>query len=139
MPNACRLCGVILDQTGRLYCEDCLPAFEAGRTRKLAHAGTAALRRMRQSADDPARSDAARAKRTEKAREMSLAARAWEREHGRVRDPEFYAREVLPKIQLMSVRALAQLTGLSDYYIRQVRKGEKRLHPRFWERIASKS
>ncbi len=70
---------------------------------------------------------------------MSLVARAWEREHGPVYDPDTYSREILPKIQGMSVRALAKLTGLSDYYLWQVRKGQRRLHPRFWDRVASRS
>ena len=68
---------------------------------------------------------------------MSLAARAWEREHGSVEDPTIYEREILPKMQAMSIRRLVALTGLSDYYLWQVREGEKRLHARFWERIAS--
>jgi hypothetical protein len=32
---------------------------------------------------------------------------------------------------------IVALTGLSEYYLWQVRKGEKRLHARFWETIAS--
>jgi hypothetical protein len=68
---------------------------------------------------------------------MSLAARAWEREHGSVEDPTIYEREILPKMQAMSIRRLVALTGLSDYYLWQVRKGEKRVHARFWDRIAS--
>jgi hypothetical protein len=92
---------------------------------------------MRSSPHDPAQSEKARRKRIEKAREMSLAARAWEREHGPIPDRTIYQREILPKIQAISVQRLAALTGLSDYYLWQVREGEKRLHARFWERIAS--
>lgn len=36
----------------------------------------------------------------------------------------------MPKMHDMSVRQLVVLTGLSDYYLWQVRKGEKRLHAR---------
>jgi len=54
-----------------------------------------------------------------------------------VADPTVYEREILPKMQTLSVRRLVALTGLSEYYLWQVRKGEKRLHARFWERIAS--
>jgi hypothetical protein len=59
------------------------------------------------------------------------------REHGSVADPTIYEREILPKLQALSVRRLIALTGLSEYYLWQVRKGEKRLHARFWERLAS--
>jgi hypothetical protein len=44
-----------------------------------------------------------------------------------------YEREILPTIQTLSVRRLVALTGLSEYSLWQVRKGEKRLHARFWE------
>lgn len=66
---------------------------------------------------------------------MSLAARAWEREHGPVADPTVYEREILPKVRAMSVRRLVALTGLSGYYLWRVRNGEGRLHARFWDRI----
>jgi len=121
----------------RTICADCLPEFKAERTARLARAAKETLSEMRASAQDPAQSEQARRKRIEKAREMSLAARAWERENGPVADPTVYEREILPRIQGMSVRRLVELTGLSEYYLWRVRKGEKRLHARFWERIAS--
>ena len=68
---------------------------------------------------------------------MSLAARAWEREHGLPKDPTVYDREVLPRIQTLSVRRLATFNGLSEHYQWQARKGRKRLHARFWELIMS--
>jgi CRISPR-associated protein Cas1 len=137
MPSACRSCGVVLDTSDRAYCPDCVPAFEAERTATLVRAAKENLSAMRASPHDPAQSEEARRKRIEKARQMSLAARAWEREHGSVADPTIYECEILPKLQALSVRQLVALTGLSDYYLWQVRKGEKRLHARFWERIAS--
>lgn len=141
MPSACQRCGVMLliDERGhvRKICEGCLPAFEHDRTESLVKAAKQTLSAMRSSPRDPAQSENARRKRIEKAREMSLAARAWEREQGSVADPTIYEREILPKLNALSVRQLVALTGLSDYYLWQVRKGEKRLHARFWERIAS--
>jgi uncharacterized Zn finger protein (UPF0148 family) len=137
MPSACRNCGVVLDASDRAYCPDCVPQFEAERTATLVRAAKETLSAMRSSPADPAQSDKARRKRMEKAREMSLSARAWEREHGPVADTTVYEREILPKMQTLSVRRLVALTGLSEYYLWQVRKGEKRLHARFWERIAS--
>ena len=127
----------MLDNQERTFRSACLPGFNRERTRKLKHAAKETLADMRASAQDPAQSEEARRKRIEKAREMSLAARAWEREHGSVADPTIYEREILPKMQAMSIRRLVALTGLSEYYLWQVRKGEKRLHARFWDRIAS--
>ena len=68
---------------------------------------------------------------------MSLAARAWERQHGPVADPAIYEREILPRIRAMSVRRLVSLTGLSEHYLWKIRKGQGRLHARFWDLIAS--
>ena len=126
-----------IDERGhaRKICDECLPAFEHDRTDTLVKAAKQTLSAMRSSAQDPAQSDEARRKRGEKAREMSLAARAWEREHGPVADPAVYEREILPKIRAMSVRRLVTLTGLSEYYLWKIRKGQGRLHARFWERI----
>jgi hypothetical protein len=84
LPSACRGCGVVLDASDRIYCPDCVPAFEADRTATLVSAAKESLSAMRSSPHDPAQSEQARRKRIEKAREMSLAARAWEREHGPV-------------------------------------------------------
>jgi hypothetical protein len=126
-----------IDERGhaRKICDECLPAFEHDRTDTLVKAAKETLSSMRSSPDDPAQSVEARRKRSEKAREMSRAARAWELEHGPVADPAVYEREILPKIRAMSVRRLVAITGLSDYYLWKIRKGEGRLHPRFWESI----
>ena len=111
-----RSCGVVLDTSNRAYCLDCVPEFEAKRTATLVRAAKETLSAMRSSPHDPAQSEEAHRKRIEKAREMSLAARAWEREHGAVPDPAVYEREVLSRMQAMSTRRLVAITGLSEYY-----------------------
>jgi hypothetical protein len=89
---------------------------------------------MRASNDDPARSPQAIEKKREKSRATSLAMRAWEREHG-VGDPDVFEREVVPRIEQMSVPQLMRLTGLSQFHCWKVRRGERRLHARHWEAI----
>lgn len=138
VPPACRVCGLVLDAPEREICDECLPVYDAERTEKLAASGKAVLTAMRASANDPAFSDAARAKRAASSRAASLAARAWEREHGKAADPGMYAREILPRIEERTVPELARLTGLSKYHCWKVRKGERRLHARFWGLIAEK-
>jgi hypothetical protein len=132
--SACRICGLILDDPEREICDECLPEYDADRTAKLATSGKATLAAMRESAEDPARSPEARAKKCEKSRSTSLAMRAWEREHGRG-DPEVYKRDVLPRIQELTVPQLVKLTGLSQFHCWKVRKGERRLHARHWSTI----
>jgi hypothetical protein len=113
-----------------------LPAvYNAERRKKFSEAGTAALRKMRASADDPAKSETARAKMAERSRQTSLAIRAWEREHGRTTDLGRYRCEILPIVQAMSVAELARVTGLSKYFCRQVRREERVLHEMHWQKV----
>jgi hypothetical protein len=88
---------------------------------------------MRASGEDPAKTPEARAKQAARSREVMLANRAWEREHGRDFDIDRYQTEVLPRLRAMTIPALAHVTGLSSYYLWRVRKGERRLHPRHWD------
>lgn len=98
----CRMCGSELEDRARAICNDCLPRFEKERTGKLVRAAKGTLAQMRSSPNDPAQSDDSRKRRSEKARQESLAARAWEREHGPVSDPSVYEREVLPRMRAIS-------------------------------------
>ncbi len=132
---ACHTCGVILDDPDRRYCEVCLEEFDRERTEKLKAAGTAALRAMRASADDPARSPEARAKLSATASRRDAERRAWDREHGGKIDPARYERDIRPVIEKTGTAELARRTGLSKHYCWQVRKGVKRLHPRHWQAV----
>jgi hypothetical protein len=91
---------------------------------------------MRASGEDPAKTPAARAKQAARSRDVMLANRAWEREHGRVFDVDRYETEILPLLHVMTLPALVHATGLSTYYLWRVKKGERRLHPRHWENLA---
>ena len=134
--SACRICGLILDDSDRSICDECLPEYGHERTDKVSNAGKATLAAMRASNDDPARSPGAITKKREKSRSTSLAMRGWEREHGRG-DQERYDLEIRPRIQGMTVPQLMKLTGLSQFHCWKVRKGERRLHARHWELIAA--
>jgi hypothetical protein len=90
---------------------------------------------MRASGHDPAKTQEAKAKQAARSREVMLANRAWEREHGRVFDVERYESEILPLVRSITISALAHATALSDFYLWRVRKGERRLHPRHWESV----
>jgi hypothetical protein len=83
-----------------------------------------------------AQSEQARRRRIEKAREMGLAARAWEREHGPVADPAVYEREILPRSGRFAFGGSSPSPDY-EYYLWGIRKGQGRLHARFWDLIAS--
>jgi hypothetical protein len=131
--SACRSCGVILD-SGRQFCDECLPGFDRERTDKLKVAGASRLAAMRASSSDPAQSAVAQDKRRAKSRAESLAMRAYEREHG-LPDPVRYEDEILPAIRALTVPALMRLTGLSQYHCWLVREGRRKLHVRHWQAV----
>ena len=85
IPNACRLCGLVLENADRQYCGECLPEIDDERRSKLRVAGRRGLREMRSRSDDPAQSPQARAKRQARLSEHARATREWEALHGRLR------------------------------------------------------
>lgn len=65
------------------------------------------------------------------------AAREWQRTHAWPSDPDYFAREVRPKLVGIPVRALVETTGLSVGYRRRVQLGTTVPHPMWWERLAA--
>jgi len=134
-PPECRRCGTILELAGRVYCDACLPELDAVRTQHLVAAGRATLARMRASENDPARSPEARAKRSESVRRRNLELAEWARTHKEGIDHEEYETRIRPRLDLMTVPELQKVTGLSRVSAWRIRRGEQRLHPRFWSRL----
>jgi hypothetical protein len=134
VPNACRECGLILD-SDRVYCEECLPSFKDHRTEKLVGAARGVLAEMRASANDPARSPEAIAKRVAtraKRREVAL---AWEKENPGPHDVEMFRRDVLTALGEVTLPEMMKATGLSSAYCWRIRRGERVPHPMDWESL----
>ena len=63
---------------------------------------------------------------------------AWEAEHaGEVHDPAWFAAEVLPGLQGVSLIAIAKATGMSTSSASKVRAGRRVPHPRHWEALGA--
>jgi uncharacterized Zn finger protein (UPF0148 family) len=135
--GACRECGAPLEEAGRAYCQACLPTFKAERTERLVAAARRVMAEMRASPDDPAKRPEAIAKRVAAHRARLEAARAWEREHPGPYDRETYLREILPRLQEVTVTQIVRATGLSQSYCWQVRAGRRVPHPMYWGALAS--
>jgi CRISPR-associated endonuclease Cas1 len=129
MPT-CKRCGGDLPNRRRVYCDTCLPIFQqeqlearpSPRTTPATdttHGGRAAVRRGRTN------------------QERKAAVRAWDEQFGKLVDLSAFDREILPQIQQVSLSWLCRATGLSLRYISQVRRGERRPHPRHWQALAS--
>ncbi len=136
VPNACRMCGVILsiDERGhvRRICNDCLPGFKAERTAKLVGAAKQTLATMRSSEEDPAQTPEAKAKRSAAVSGRARMAREWKRKNPGPYDREEFVREVLPGLARVTLPTMVKATGLTSRYCLQIRRGERTPHPMYW-------
>lgn len=133
--SACRTCGVILGATDRIYCPECVPGFKEERTKKLVSAARAVLAEMRGSANDPAQTAEAKAKRVTAYQQRKEAARAWEQANPGPHDPELYRSEILPGLAAVTLPQMMRATGLTSGYCWKIRRGDRMPHPMYWERL----
>ena len=133
VPNACRECGLILDNRDRQYCDECLPSFKADRTTKLVAAARDVLTQMRASGDDPARTPEAVAKRVAAHAEQRKKALAWDANNPGPHNSDAFRRDVLPALANITLPQMMKATGLSSAYCWRIRRGERIPHPMHWE------
>ena len=62
--------------------------------------------------------------------------RAWDEGNERP-DPEFFVRDILPELQGIPLRKLAEATGLSVQDCGLIRRGLRVPHPRHWEALGA--
>lgn len=137
LPAACQECGVILDDTRRAICDACLPGYRRTHgTEAFAAAGPATLKRRRDEGIDPAHGEEAGKQRGQRNARHVAAAAIWEQEHGApsgdVAGSELFTRDILPMLQTVSLRSMADATGLTQGYCSFVRRGLKVPHRRHW-------
>jgi CRISPR-associated endonuclease Cas1 len=97
------------------------------------------MRRFAGRSDHPGLTPEANRKRCEKRRVQRAEELAWDREHLEVVDREWFAREIGPKLEGQSARALARATGLSISHCSKVKKGERVPHPMWWQTFSALS
>jgi CRISP-associated protein Cas1 len=136
---ACRECGVVLNRTGRVYCDDCLPAFKDERTGKLVNAARDVLTKMRASEGDPARSSGAKDRRVATNGERRRQALAWEQDNPGPHDPSVFTVEILPGLRNATLPQMMKVSGLTSGYCWRIRRGERVPHPMYWEPLRSLS
>jgi hypothetical protein len=95
--------GMVLERQDRDRCDDCRP--EEMRTCAIAFraAGRAKLEALRADGQDPAHSDAANRRRGEKVAQRQREVRQWDAANGGEADPEVFRREILPRLQTVSL------------------------------------
>jgi len=132
-PNACRECGIVLNDMTRKCCDDCLPMHQRLQAASFSEAGRKRMAELRAAGRDPSQTREARKQRGANNSHRMKEQRIWEAEHGVAADPEVFTRNVLPLLQGVSLGAMAKATGLSQQYCSLVRRGLKVPHSRHWE------
>lgn len=132
-PNACQDCGTILERRGRIYCDDCLPKYRDEHASSFSDAGRKRMAELRATGRDPSKGGEVGRRRGAKNSQHMKEQKIWESEHGPKADPEVFTREILPKLQDISLAKMAQATCLSQQYCSLVRRGLKAPHPRHWD------
>jgi len=133
LPAACRDCGVVLEQTRRLYCNECQPERRTEQVTEWAVAGQEALAQLREGGIDPVHSADAGWIRGQRNASHNAAAATWEREGNVGTDQIDFARDVLPGLRFVPLRLIARETGLSEAHCSFVRRGLRMPHRRHWE------
>lgn len=128
----CRLCGDPVLRSDYQYCDACRAARKAEQLIELQSARAEASHQRIASGDDPLRTEDALAKQRAAMQRRNREAREWVENGGIEEDSAAFTAEILPGIQQISLRLLAQATGLSRSYLRDVRDGKYVPHPRHW-------
>jgi hypothetical protein len=121
---------VVLDDPGRLLCDECLPQSKAEALRVASHRALASLARRRADGIDPSHGGEAARKRGATNAKRIADARAFDKKAEPV-DPETW-HAVLARLKGVPVRRIAEATGLTRGYCSMVRRGLRVPHPRHW-------
>lgn len=130
--RTCKSCGTQIKSAERVYCDDCLAHARTEQRADFAKSGPPALARLRARGTDPAHGGQAAKQRSETMRRHNYERRQWTASRAESADIDLFARDILPAIQGIPLRRLAELTGLSVGYCALIRRGERVPHPRHW-------
>ena len=126
----CQTCGTMLRVTGRMFCDTCIPDPKTAISK--CHN---ALQGKRAQGKDPAHGGSAAIARGARRVESQRAITEWEAKNPTPLDQETYFRDVLPRLQGVSVPAIVRATGLSYPYCAMIRRGHRVPHPMHWNTL----
>jgi hypothetical protein len=137
--NVCRSCGAKLTVRKRVYCDRCLPeeleTLRRGAMPRFKAAGPAKIAAMRAAGYDPTTTPEAQRRRAATASLQRKAAVAW-RDDGSLDGLDFQ-RDILPKLQRLPVRVVAEVMGASISHGSKVRGGKLAPHKRHWKALTA--
>jgi CRISPR-associated endonuclease Cas1 len=138
LPPACRGCGLLLvgRESTRLLCDPCLSESRTAAGVRFSASGQAALAKLRSEGRDPAHGGNARSRRASAFARSKARIKEFEDAATLGSDPEIFREQILPGIRDLSLRELAQATGLTEGYLSMVRRGRVP-HAMHWPALAA--
>jgi hypothetical protein len=130
---ACALCGEPVLKRRRRHCEACMPKARREHGLRAIEAARKALAAQTLAGNDPRRSATVNRARSEAIAEGHRRNRSWAREHPGQRDEAWFKREVAPRLDAFTLKAIAAATGLSLAACSRIRAGARTPHPRHWD------
>ncbi len=135
--NACQTCGAKLAIRKRLFCYQCLPDRRrevlSATTGSFQAAGPAKIATMRAAGHDPTQTPEVKRRRAASASQQRRAALAW-CDDGSLNGVDF-RRDILPKLQGLPVRLIAEAMGATISHGSKVRSGLLVPHKRHWKTL----
>jgi CRISPR-associated endonuclease Cas1 len=135
--NACRSCGAKLTIRKRVYCDRCFPDQMEAQRRAMTPAfqagGPAKIAAMRTAGHNPTTTPEAQRRRASTASKQRKAVAAWW-DDGSL-DRVDFRRDILPKLQGLPVRVIAEAMGCSGSHGSKVRSGLLVPHKRHWKAL----
>ena len=135
--NACRSCGAKLTIRKRMFCDRCLPDRREETQRATASAfraaGPAKIARLRAAGHDPTATPEAQRRRASTASKQRKAGAAWCGDDSL--DGVDFRRDILPTLQSLPVRVIAEAMGTTISHGSKVRGGKLVPHKRHWRTL----
>jgi CRISP-associated protein Cas1 len=132
-PTSCAMCGEPVLKRRRRHCEACMPKARREHGLRAIEAARKALATQTAAGNDPRRSAVVNSARAEAIADGHRRNRCWAREHPGQRDESWFKREIVPKLDALSLSEIGKATGLSLAACSRIRAGAKIPHPRHWD------
>ena len=129
----CRGCGTDLGTLERSHCAACRPLAVAGPAQR----GRASLAAQRDAGVDGRSTRSARTKHRQSATRHNQDIAEWKSENALPASAATYLRDIAPSLLEVPTHLLAQTTGLSAIYCRQIKTGKRVPHARHWDVLAA--
>jgi hypothetical protein len=135
LPSACRVCGVILENPTRAWCDECLPEARVEKDRVNIAIALRAKAELRAAGKDPSHGAEVAKKRGATHREQLRLNAEWQAANAPIMTEAEYRARVMPGLGRVSTREIAAALDVSQGYAAGIKKGQKVPHPRHWRAL----